>query len=195
MTRTRPSPPWSKPHRLCAIAALALLVSSCGEAGPAAGTEPAVEAHYAPIENLERIDVATIGTARRAIDMAAYVLSDWPVIDALVAAQARGVAVRIVLDQGQHHAWDRLGPLMPSIRVKPSRVYMHLKSYTLDGLVLRAGAANFSASGLKRQNNDLLLLRDASALRAFEGAFQRLWAEGVPASAADQAVRATDEGE
>jgi len=31
---------------------------------------------------------------------------------------------------------------------------MHLKSYQIDGRLLRTGAANFSASGLKRQDND-----------------------------------------
>jgi hypothetical protein len=31
---------------------------------------------------------------------------------------------------------------------------MHLKSYQNDGRLLRTGAANFSASGLKRQDND-----------------------------------------
>jgi hypothetical protein len=29
---------------------------------------------------------------------------------------------------------------------------MHLKSYQIDGRLLRTGAANFSASGLKRQD-------------------------------------------
>ena len=32
---------------------------------------------------------------------------------------------------------------------------MHLKSHQIDGLLLRTGATNFSASGLKRQDNDL----------------------------------------
>jgi hypothetical protein len=43
---------------------------------------------------------------------------------------------------------------------------MHLKSYQIDGKLLRTGAANFSASGLKRQDNDLVvaLRRCASSL-------------------------------
>ncbi len=69
---------------------------------------PLVEAHYAPSENLEHIDLALIGGARRTLDVAAYVLSDWVVIEALRAAEARGVTVRIVLDTGQRHAFDRL---------------------------------------------------------------------------------------
>jgi hypothetical protein len=39
--------------------------------------------HYAPTENLEHIDVALIDVARHEIDMAAYVLTDWPILQAL----------------------------------------------------------------------------------------------------------------
>jgi phosphatidylserine/phosphatidylglycerophosphate/cardiolipin synthase-like enzyme len=54
-----------------------------------------VAIHYAPAENLEHIDAALIDSASRQIDMAAYVLTDWPVIEALTRA---AVQVRIYLD-------------------------------------------------------------------------------------------------
>jgi phosphatidylserine/phosphatidylglycerophosphate/cardiolipin synthase-like enzyme len=57
--------------------------------------------HYAPAENLEHVDVALINSAKLEIDMAAYVLTDWPVIQALTRAADRGVKVRIYLDGGQ----------------------------------------------------------------------------------------------
>jgi phosphatidylserine/phosphatidylglycerophosphate/cardiolipin synthase-like enzyme len=44
-----------------------------------------------PAENLEHVDIALIDTARREIDLAAYVLTDWPVIQALTRAAERGV--------------------------------------------------------------------------------------------------------
>jgi phosphatidylserine/phosphatidylglycerophosphate/cardiolipin synthase-like enzyme len=40
---------------------------------------------------------------------------------------------------------------------------MHLKRYQIDGRLLRTGAANISASGLKRQDNDLILIESADA--------------------------------
>jgi hypothetical protein len=43
------------------------------------GAAPAPVIHYAPTENLEHIDVALIDGAWHEIDMAAYVLTDWPV--------------------------------------------------------------------------------------------------------------------
>jgi phosphatidylserine/phosphatidylglycerophosphate/cardiolipin synthase-like enzyme len=47
------------------------------------------EIHYAPAENLERFAVALLRAARSKIDLAAYVLTDWPVIDALIDAASR----------------------------------------------------------------------------------------------------------
>ena len=134
-----------------------------------------VEVHYAPDENLERIDVDLIRLARVKIDMAVYSLTDWAVVDALIEARRRGVALRIVLDPTQQHALDRLRPIADVVRMKPAGAYMHLKSYAVDGHLLRSGSANLSASGLKQQDNDLVVVRDPSAATSFEARFQQLW--------------------
>jgi phosphatidylserine/phosphatidylglycerophosphate/cardiolipin synthase-like enzyme len=70
-----------------------------------------VEIHYAPAERLDRIDAQLIDTAQNSIDIAAYVLSDWGVIDALNAAAARGVVVRVVLDPREHSDTGRMAGL------------------------------------------------------------------------------------
>jgi phosphatidylserine/phosphatidylglycerophosphate/cardiolipin synthase-like enzyme len=63
--------------------------------------DPAPIVDYAPAENLEHIDVELIDSARHEIDFAAYVLTDWPVMQALTRAADRGVKVRIYLDGAQ----------------------------------------------------------------------------------------------
>jgi len=63
--------------------------------------DPAPAIHYAPAENLEHIDVALIDRAGHEIDMAAYVLTNWPVMQALLRAADRGVQIRIYLDGPQ----------------------------------------------------------------------------------------------
>ena len=62
------------------------------------------------------------------------------------------------------------------VKIKHSRVLMHLKSYEVDGQTLRSGSANFSPSALKRQDNDLVLTRDSASVRRFELDFDQLWA-------------------
>jgi phosphatidylserine/phosphatidylglycerophosphate/cardiolipin synthase-like enzyme len=53
------------------------------------------EVHYSPGQDLESMDVALIGKATKQVDMAAYVLTDNAVIEALRKATERGVKVRI----------------------------------------------------------------------------------------------------
>jgi phosphatidylserine/phosphatidylglycerophosphate/cardiolipin synthase-like enzyme len=55
---------------------------------------------------------------------------------------------------------------------------MHLKSYQIDGRLLRTGAANFSASGLKRQDNDLIIIDSADAATKFKRAFETRFESG-----------------
>jgi phosphatidylserine/phosphatidylglycerophosphate/cardiolipin synthase-like enzyme len=116
---------------------------------------PAV--HYAPAENLEHVDVALIDGAKHDIDLAANVLTDWPVIQALTRAADRGVKVRIYLDGTRAAEAEDAKPFRDlaetpdEIRTKgDNTALMHLTSYQIDGRLLRTDAANFSASGLKR---------------------------------------------
>ena len=52
---------------------------------------------------------------------------------------------------------------------------MHLKSYAIDGGLLRTGSANWSPIGLKRQDNDLRYERDPVLARQFEARFAEMW--------------------
>jgi phosphatidylserine/phosphatidylglycerophosphate/cardiolipin synthase-like enzyme len=171
------------------------LAAAVGAPAPVAAGE--VEMHYAPVENLERVDVDLLRSAHAKIDMAAYSLTDWPVVDALIDAHRRGVAVRIVLDPNQQHAFDRLREIEGFVRTAPPGPYMHLKSYAIDGRVLRTGSANMSASGLKQQDNDVVILRDAALAERFTARFEKLWAAAkpVPRSGNLLAGKATSKGQ
>ncbi|MBO0734622.1 MAG: phosphatidylserine synthase [Methylocapsa sp.] len=142
--------------------------------------------HYAPAENLENLDVALLARAERRIDLAAYVLTDRQIISALIRAARRGVKIRIYTGARQYGG-ERAAPLLQElfhsegVEIRCKRLgapLMHLKSYQIDGRWLRTGAANFSASGLKRQDNDLLVLDSQAAARAFENHFDAIFSQG-----------------
>ena len=50
--------------------------------------DPATIIHYAPAENLEHVDFALIDSAQHEIEFAVYVLTDWPVVQALKRADS-----------------------------------------------------------------------------------------------------------
>jgi phosphatidylserine/phosphatidylglycerophosphate/cardiolipin synthase-like enzyme len=143
--------------------------------------------HYAPAGNLEHVDVALIDSAEHEIDLAAYVLTDWLIMQALTRAADRGVKVRIYLDGTQLAEREPAKPFhdlaeTPTVEIRTKRDHgapMHLKSYEIDGKLLRTGAANFSASGEKRQDNDLVVIESKDAAAAFKRNFEAKFVNGV----------------
>jgi phosphatidylserine/phosphatidylglycerophosphate/cardiolipin synthase-like enzyme len=63
------------------------------------------------------------------------------------------------------------------IRVKNSsrRDLMHLKAYVIDGALLRDGSANWSAAGLKAQDNNARFTNDPAEVQVFEKDFEEMW--------------------
>ncbi|SFK02980.1 phospholipase D-like domain-containing protein [Methylocapsa palsarum] len=158
------------------------------------GGDPPPAVHFAPAENLERIDVSLVDQAKATIDMAAYVMTDWPVMQALTRAAGRGVKVRIYLDSGRFLKREPTRPFVdlisnPGVEIRfkrPHAPLMHLKSYEIDGRLLRTGSANFSASGLKRQDNDLVVIENPAAILEFEHKFETIYGLSQAVSAGAQ---------
>ena len=138
------------------------------------------EVHYAPEERLDAIDAGLIAGAKRSIDLASYSLTDSTVLDALNAAEARGIFIRIVLDPRERHDFVKLGDLSDNVRIKRGGPFMHLKAYAIDGELLRTGSANFSTSGENAQDNDLVVIRDPGAAAKFEAHFEAMWRVAQP---------------
>ena len=140
--------------------------------------------HYSPAENLEQIDREVILSSRcNHLDVAAYALTDWQVVQAIVEFANSGRPVRIYRDYDQYVAEHARGSYSEklfsgnphiAIRVKDSHVLMHFKSYS-DGCVLRDGSANLSPSGEKQQDNSLILTTDPSSIARFEQDFNAMW--------------------
>ena len=66
-----------------------------------------------------------------------------------------------------------------TVKVTKNSALMHVKSYEIDGSMLRTGSANFSASGLKRQDNDLIVIKDAQVAAKFKHTFDMRFARAV----------------
>ncbi len=142
-----------------------------------------VRMFYGPSDNLQQVDTDLISRARESIDMAAYVLTNGAVTDALTAAARRGVRVRLYLDPDQPPQAGRAGERLMalartagiSVRVKRGDHIMHLKAYQVDRRVLRTGSANFSIAGLQRQENDIVVIEAQDAVARFLRDFEDLW--------------------
>ena len=175
-------------HKLAFRAACPFLLIGLLGVSAAAGQE----IHFSPEERLDAIDVQLMGDAKQSIDFASYALTDPIIIDALNAAERRGVAIRIVLDPRERHDFVKLGDLSDNVRIKRGGPFMHLKAYSVDGEMLRTGSANFSTSGERAQDNDLIVIRDKGAAAKFDIHFERMWDAAEPMAEFGPAINALE---
>jgi len=122
------------------------------------------DAHlYSPGSNLERSELAQLETATHTLDVAMYSFTDQELAEELATLARRGVRVRVYRDREQFSQEMRWGGMSTTgillaagveVRVKGAKDLMHLKSYAIDGHLLRSGSANWSPKGDVGKSNE-----------------------------------------
>jgi phosphatidylserine/phosphatidylglycerophosphate/cardiolipin synthase-like enzyme len=121
-----------------------------------------------------------LGRASREIWVAAYVLTDTRITQALVKAHQRGVRVRVVID-ARNLANSRDETLKQAgidVRKDGNPYTMHHKVMVVDGEWVVTGSYNFTNSGFARNNENLLILRDSSLAQRYQREVEAIWRAG-----------------
>ena len=133
---------------------------------------------------MEQAELAQLETATYTVDVAMYSFTDRYLAEELATLARKGVHVRVYRDREQFQQERQWGGVNTTsillaagieVRVKGARDLMHLKSYAVDGRLLRTGSANWSPIRLKRQDNDVLYETSSETVDAFERRFSELW--------------------
>jgi phosphatidylserine/phosphatidylglycerophosphate/cardiolipin synthase-like enzyme len=134
---------------------------------------------------LEQALLAQIAAANVTIDAALYEFDRGSLRDALLAAHARGVRVRIVTDDQAHYSeadWPTYQALADGgIEIVNDyglgdELRVHDKYLILDGQSVWTGSANFTAADLTSNHNNALLLASPAVAGIFQHDFDQLWA-------------------
>ncbi len=121
--------------------------------------------------------VEAINDARLSVDLAVYDLNLWSVRDALIAAQRRGVAVRMVaesdnLDEREFQDLSAAGiPILGDRR----EGLMHHKFVIIDRQEVWTGSMNFTTNGSYRNDNNLLRVRSARLAESYLVEFEEMF--------------------
>ena len=100
----------------------------------------------------------------------------------LVELAREGVRVRVYRDRTEYKQVKRSGENTTAmlaaagieVRVKGQKDLMHLKSYAVDDRCLRTGSANWSPTGLKRQDNEIAIDCTPAPVESFEKEFEEI---------------------
>jgi phosphatidylserine/phosphatidylglycerophosphate/cardiolipin synthase-like enzyme len=139
---------------------------------PAQGT---MQAAFAPWDNVEALLLEAIGNARQQVLMQAYLLTSKKIAHALVAAQRRGVEVRVLVDAGQldkvpSSVAPRLSAAGIGVWVETKYQNAHNKVIVIDahtpGATVITGSYNFTWTAQHKNAENILIIRNNPALAA-----------------------------
>ncbi|WP_084110645.1 phospholipase D family nuclease [Erwinia typographi] len=150
-----------------------------------ADAAPVISVGFSPSENQSALLVvlSAINGAKRSVDVAAYSFTSKPVAAALIAAQNRGVSVRVVADEkansSSYTAVTFLANQHVPVRFDARYAIMHNKFMVIDGDTVQTGSFNYTASAANGRNaENVLLVKNAPTLAAtYQTEFNRLWNE------------------
>ncbi len=117
--------------------------------------------------------------SRASIDVCVYTISDDRLSDELLAAQARGIRVRIIsdndkrFDDGSDIA--RLASHGVEVRLDDTPFHMHHKFAVFDGGLVANGSFNWTRTASSSNHENLVVSRDPYLVRCFGGQFDAMW--------------------
>ena len=139
-------------------------------------------AYFSPRGGCERAIINLINHSKKSIDVAIYSFTDRKIAKALVNAFNRGVKVRVIIDYGNGKSRFCVGPLLERagipVRYKKGsgEGLMHNKYAIYDGRVLSTGSFNWTTSAEKRNDENLVVIRnDPLLIGLYRRNFEKLW--------------------
>ncbi len=128
-----------------------------------------------------------IQRANSTVHVLIYTFTLDSVRDALIQAKNRGVDVKIVMDRTEQASLATKGseyqPLKNAgidVRLDSNSALMHDKVAIIDGHILLTGSFNWSTQANERNNENLVVLDNASWAAAFEIQFQTIYNAATP---------------
>jgi phosphatidylserine/phosphatidylglycerophosphate/cardiolipin synthase-like enzyme len=126
-----------------------------------------------------------ISRADESIDFYAEVIRDPGIIAALLQAETRGVAVRLIVDDSiDEDSQESLVTLFEGgveIRLA-SGLYIHAKLMLIDDALAVVGSQNFTATSLDLNRELAIVLTDQATLSRCISVFERDWMRAAPGS-------------
>jgi phosphatidylserine/phosphatidylglycerophosphate/cardiolipin synthase-like enzyme len=131
--------------------------------------------------------IQLINSAQTSIHIASFEFDLTPVAEALIEAKIRGVDVKWVTDdknglesdikpgRGQFALLTAAGIAVQDDAGRSA--LMHNKFWIFDNQTVWTGSTNITASGIFKQNNNVLVIRSSEIAYIYEREFQELWSK------------------
>ena len=126
----------------------------------------------------------TLESAVNSLEVCVYAISNWKLIDILINAHRRGVAVRVITDKDQitlnPSPVEKLRRNGIQVRRNNDSYLMHHKFAVVDGHCLVNGSLNWTQQAVHGNQENVVISASCNTVRQFLDRFEVLWGQFHP---------------
>jgi phosphatidylserine/phosphatidylglycerophosphate/cardiolipin synthase-like enzyme len=139
-------------------------------------------------DNPDKTFIKIMNEAKKSLDVAVFDISEPGSCRALIAAQKRGVKVRVLTDTDN---LDEGNPSVPrpilqemrkaGIKIKDDKrnAFMHNKFVIMDDMIVITGSTNLTSNSMYRDNNNALKITSPELAANYKAEFNRMYEKGI----------------
>ena len=139
--------------------------------------------YFTPPANAAAAIIQSIDASQTEVLVQAYGFTHNAIAQALVRAHARGVVVRVLLDQksqtSNRYVIDVLTQAQIELRQDGKHAIAHNKVMVIDQHIVITGSFNFTNSAATRNAENFLVLKSADLADKYRAQWQSHWAHGA----------------
>jgi HKD family nuclease len=125
-----------------------------------------------------------IRVAKRSVAVLAFSFTSSELAEALISAARMGVVVRGLFEKSVAKGSDVVGSLCTSesgvqLRLDSNPRFLHHNVFVIDDEIVITGSPNFSRQALTRNDENAVVIPDATLAKRYLAEFSRLWATGT----------------
>ena len=138
-----------------------------------------IRIYFSPYDKTSQYIIPLINNAKQYIYIPAFVVTHDKIANAIINAKKRGIDVKIIIDANNYSSMHSKCPELRKnkIPVKTENYAgkIHSKTMIIDDTYLIIGSMNFSASGERWNDENLIILESPKFAKTYKKFFEYLW--------------------
>ncbi len=137
------------------------------------------EVCFSPGGGCSNLLIKLIDGAKESVYVMIFSFTLDDVAEALIRAAARGVDVKVVIEANNAYSrgseYQRLRSAGVDVRLDSNPYLMHHKVAIIDGYIVVTGSMNWSFSGDRRNDENMVVIEGYDVAKLFKAEFDRVW--------------------
>jgi mitochondrial cardiolipin hydrolase len=137
------------------------------------------DAYFSPGDTCRNVIIRQIESATKQLNICVFTISDDSITNSLLTAHQKGVNIKLITDNDKSFDVgsdiEQLARAGIAVKMDNTPNHMHHKFMVADQRTLLTGSYNWTLSAARYNHENILVTREAGAVKSFTTQFDQLW--------------------